>query len=129
VERARQAEALTLSHEKERLRTLGISEDPKWVGLDDNTAGYDVLSYDKGAVGRINRLIEVKSTVVSPLRFELTRNEWDQAARFGQQFHFHIWNLAATPPRLFERTVAEIEPDVPSDKGAGRWIRTEIPVK
>ncbi len=128
VEQARRAEGLTIEHEKRRLCALGIDDEPKWIALDDNTAGYDVLSYDPGAAGLVNRLIEVKSTVLSPLRFELTRNEWDQAARLSARYHFHIWNLAANPPQLFERTVADIRPNVPEDKGRGRWIKVQIPV-
>jgi len=65
----------------ERLRLIGIHKEPKWPGFDDNYAGYDVLSYDHGEFGLQNRMIEVKSTNVSPLQFYLTRHEWNQAAK------------------------------------------------
>jgi len=43
---AREAERLSLKFERDRLRSLGIDKDPVWVALDDNTLGYDILSYD-----------------------------------------------------------------------------------
>jgi len=75
----------------------------------------------------LNRLIEVKSTIASPLRF-LTRNEWDQADQFGDAFVFHIWNLQAEPPVLFERTVEQVRPHVPVDNEKGKWKTAMIPV-
>jgi hypothetical protein len=74
---ARTAEKLSWEYEKARLVRLGIETDPVWVGLDDNTAGYDVLSYELGTPDNTNKLIEVKSTIASPLRFFVTRNEWN----------------------------------------------------
>jgi hypothetical protein len=75
-----------------------------------------------------NRLIEVKSTIASPIRFYLTRNEWEKALNFGDAYHFHIWDLQANPPRLYQRTVADIAPHVPTDNEKGRWKDAEIPV-
>lgn len=128
LERARLAERLSLEHESKRLAALGIPLKPQWVSIEDNTAGYDLLSYDTGPVEPINRLIEVKSTIASPLRFFLTRNEWDKACEFGQAYHFHIWDLQAQPPRLYERTLAEIAPHVPTDNERGVWKNAEIMV-
>ncbi len=92
LERARRAERLTIDAEKKRLSELGIKLKPKWIGLDDNTAGYDVLSYDPGIPEPTNKLIEVKSTIASPLRFILTRGEWDKAKSIGSSYCFHIWD-------------------------------------
>lgn len=55
-ERARRAERLTIEAEKVRLKQLGILLKPKWIGLDDNTAGYDVLSYAPGEPDPVNIL-------------------------------------------------------------------------
>lgn len=120
-ERAQQAEQLSLAYERERLAQLNIEHSPKWMGFEDNTAGYDVLSFDRGVVEPTNRLIEVKSTIASPLRFFLTRNEWDQAVKFGERYHFHIWDMSIDPPKLYERSRAQVEPNIPSDNGKGRW--------
>lgn len=128
LERARIAEKLTIEHEVRRLRELGIHREVKWIAIEDNTAAYDVLSFDQGSVEPTNRLIEVKSTVASPLRFQLTRHEWDNACRFGNAYHFHIWDLHAEPYRLYERSVAQVAPHVPEDRQRGRWRNVEIPV-
>lgn len=124
----REAERMSLRLESERLASIGVSRKPEWKGLDDNFAGYDILSYEFGENGLVNKLIEVKSTSISPMRFIVTRNEWDQAAKAGSAYEFHIWNLAFNPPKLFVRTVAEIESHIPVDSGKGRWSTTSVPV-
>jgi hypothetical protein len=126
MQRARYAERLSLEHEKRRLVNLGINLIPTWVSIDDNTAGYDILSYDAGEYKPINRLIEVKSTIASPLRFFLTRNEWEIALKFDNRYVFHIWDLKEE--RLYERTVTAISAHVPTDNERGRWSNSEIPV-
>ena len=63
LERARQAEKYTLNYETEQLHIIGITEKPRWIAIEDNTAGYDVLSYTKNSYGLVNKLIEVKSTI------------------------------------------------------------------
>lgn len=128
MRRARQAEQLSLEYEIRLLQTAGITKQPIWMSIEDNTAGYDVLSYRAGELGLLNRLIEVKSTIASPLRFFLTRNEWDQADQFGDAFVFHIWNLQVEPPVLFERTVEQVRPHVPADNEKGQWKTVMIPV-
>jgi hypothetical protein len=127
-ERSRIAERLTLDHEVARLARLGIALQPRWIAVDDNTAGYDVLSFRQGQFGPVNLMIEVKSTVASPLRFFVTRNEWDQAVRFGDAYLFHVWDLAASPPRLHVRTKSQIEPHIPEDRRAGTWANAVIPL-
>lgn len=128
MERARISEKLSLDREAELLKKLGISGRPIWIAIEDNTVGYDILSYRSGTHGLINRLIEVKSTIASPMRFYLTRNEWETALKFGNAFVFHIWNLQADPPVLFEKTVEQIAPHVPKDNEKGKWSNAEIPV-
>lgn len=128
MEQGRAAEILTLEYERERLKALGIDLEPEWPGFDDNFAGYDVLSYDHGPHGIQNKLIEVKSTTASPLRFILTRNEWEKAERAGNSYHFHVWDMTQETPRLVERTVADVAPHIPADNGQGRWANTQVPV-
>lgn len=124
--RGRQAERLTLAHETDRLAKLGIESRPRWISIEDNGAGYDVLSYMPGAAGPVNLLIEVKSTIASPLRFIVSRNEWKKALVAGDLYIFHVWDLAATPPRLHQRNVKQIAPHVPDHKEKGEWLTAEI---
>lgn len=126
--RAREAEMLSLRHEKQRLMALGIHRAPEQTYLEDNTAGYDIKSYDHGPYEPTARLIEVKSTIASPLRFRLTRNEWESAIRYGAAYHFHIWDLTTKPPRLHERTIEQVARHVPTDNERGRWQHVDIPV-
>lgn len=128
LELGRAAEFLTLQHERKRLNGLGIDLEPEWPGFDDNFAGYDVLSYDHGPQGIRNKLIEVKSTTASPLRFIITRNEWDKAEKARDAYHFHVWDMSQEPPILIERTVAEVAPHIPGDSGKGRWTNAQVPV-
>jgi hypothetical protein len=123
---ARAAEKLTWELEKARLLGLGIETDPVWVGLDDNTAGYDILSYELATPENTNKLIEVKSTTASPLRFFVTRNEWNQALKSREAYSFHIWDMQQSPPKLYVRTVDQVEPHIPSDNEKGKWSNTEI---
>jgi hypothetical protein len=124
--RARDAERMSLHHEMKRLARLGINMAPVWMAIEDNTAGYDIQSFDLGTEGPVARLIEVKSTIVSPLRFWLSRHEWETANKYGAAYFFHIWDLQG--PRLYERTVLDILPHIPTDNERGRWANVEIPV-
>ncbi len=125
---AREAESLTMDYERDRLTKLGIEKQPKWVGLDDTLAGYDVLSYYLGEFGAINRIIQVKLTIASPLRFIVSREEWEHAQRFGAACLFHIWNMQKMAPVLYELTPEQVRPHIPSDNGKGRWKTVEIPL-
>jgi hypothetical protein len=128
MKRARIAERLTLDRERELLRKAGIDKPPRWMAIEDNTAGYDVLSYTEGQFGLLNKLIEVKSTIASPLRFYVSRNEWEQALEFGEAFVFHVWDLQPDPPILHERTVVQVLPHIPRDSEKGQWKNVLIPV-
>lgn len=127
-ERGRQAEKLTISHETKKLNALGLALTPRWVAIEDNTAGYDVLSFEPGEVAPVNRLIEVKSSVASPLRFYVTRNEWSKAVEFGDAYLFHVWDMTADPPRLHTRTVEQVTPHIPIDQQKGVWATAVIPL-
>lgn len=126
VARSRTAERMSLEFETKRLAKLGIDKQPKWIGFDDNRAGYDILSYDLGADGPVARLLEVKSTIASPLRFYVTRNEWEKCAKAGAAYHFHIWDMKTG--NLFQKAATDIAPHIPNDNGRGKWSNVEIRV-
>ena len=126
---ARKAERLTIEHETRRIESLGIERMPEWPGLDDNFAGYDILSFDLRDGEEINIMIEVKSTGVSPPRFFLSRNEWDKANQVGDVYKFHVWNMVPARPQLFELSVEAIRPHIPSNNEEGKWTNVEIPLR
>lgn len=128
LSQGRSAEILTIEYEKQRLAKLGVNKEPEWPGLDDNFAGYDVLSYELLGANIVSRLIEVKSTTLSPMRFYISRNEWRQAQSVGERYIFHIWDMSKADPQLFVRTVTQVEPHIPADNGKGEWTSAAVPV-
>lgn len=122
MERVRLAERLSLEHERERLKSLGIVREPQWVSLEDNTLGYDILSYDLAAGHIVSRLIEVKSTLSDTVY--LTCNEWKNARSAPARTFFHVWKL---PEKKFQEIpVAGMEPHIPQDCGQGHWQNVAV---
>lgn len=120
----REGERLSLAYETERLRQEGIAREPVWVAIDDNTVGYDILSYALHGENEVSRLIEVKTTQADPPRMVLSRNEWKTAEQFGTAFQFHLWSLPAG--LLTVMSVDEIRAHIPTDNGRGAWESVEI---
>lgn len=121
---AREAERLSFERERERLRDLGVEFDPLWVSLEDNTVGYDILSYDLQGGALVNRLVEVKST--SSGSIYVTRNEWNNAATAGSNYFFHIWKF---PSRAFQEFAGlTISKCIPQDRGTGAWQNVKIDI-
>lgn len=126
TEKGREAERWSMQHERERLEALGIDLQPRWVAIENNGAGFDIQSYDSGEVEPIARLIEVKSSVQTPLRMVITRNEWDTAIRFGPRYFFHVWSVPERELKVLSS--ADVERHIPSDNGVGRWSEAVVPV-
>jgi hypothetical protein len=126
--RGRIGERLTLEYERRRLSDLGIEVKPKWTALDDEWAGYDVLSFELDSTGRLkNRLIEVKACSSKPLRIFITRNEWRRALEARDAYVFQIWYL---PTQLMvELTWEDIDVNIPVDKGLGTWSEVMVEIE
>lgn len=124
TEHGRRGELLSLAYERQRLLTEGIEGKPRWVALDDNSAGYDIQSYRKTAFGISNALIEVKASTKAPPRIVLSRGEWKAAEQYGEAYVFHIWSLL--DETLLIKTVDEIRTHIPEDRGKGHWSDVEI---
>ena len=120
----RHAERLSLAYERNRLQGLGIEDEPRWISIEDNGAGYDIQSFDAGTHAPVNKLIEVKSSMQNPPKIFLTRNEWEAAVRYGDRYVFHIWEMSSCT--LTECTVEEISKSIPADCGYGYWKEVEI---
>lgn len=125
LEIGREGEKRTIEYESKRLSAEGIPHEPKWVALDDNSQGYDVLSFDRvGSDDLQNKCIEVKACVYSPTHFLLTRNEWDFAEKHKAESAFHIWNLETE--ELKELRVEDMAKHIPTDHGNGRWENVAV---
>lgn len=119
----REAEQRSLRYEQTRLRELGISLRPLWMAVEDNTAGYDILSYDRGVSAPVSRLVEVKSSKNGD-SFYLTKNEWKTALKFKDSYVFHIWDLRND--FLYELKATAIAPFIPLDTDQGEWTDARI---
>jgi hypothetical protein len=126
LEHGRLAESLTMELEASRLQHLGLAISPQWVAIEDNSAGYDILSFDPGEHGPTARMIEVKSCSSSTVGFHLSRNEWETAAR-SQCYIIHLWELPSRT--LIELDASEISRSVPIDQGCGEWQSAFIRVQ
>lgn len=117
----REGERLTLVHEKAR---TGVK--PRWVAVDSNQDGYDVLSI-RASEDPALLSIEVKaSRGGTSASMHLTRHEWETA--LNRPIHvFHLWDLLSVPPRLATVGMEEMCLHIPTDAGSGGWEKVEIP--
>lgn len=118
----RQGERLSIAYEYAR---TGVQ--PKWVAIESNADGYDVLS----VVGKDNGkklTIEVKaSTVGLNGSLFLSRNEWERSLELRNHM-FHLWDLSnSDSPALATIAVDQMGRHVPSDAGLGQWATVEVP--
>ncbi|HAW75749.1 MAG TPA: hypothetical protein DCW74_08445, partial [Alteromonas australica] len=124
MKNARLAERLSLEHETSRLRDLGVIEKPEWMSIQDNSLGYDILSYDVQQDSLIRKMIEVKSTTTGYIH--LSRNEWRNAQSSQGRTFFHIWKVPEW--QLEEIETAAIAESIPQDRGNGHWQEVIIKV-
>lgn len=120
----REAELWSYERECALLAAAGIERTPMWVSIEDNSLGYDILSYRIEGENEVNRLIEVKSTQSNPPRLILTKNEWNATAQYGDALEFHLWTLQ--PKELYVLTVGEMQQHIPENRGSGMWLQVEV---
>ncbi len=116
-------ERATLEYERERTGT-----EPRWVALDNNADGYDVLSVVSSEDNRLLS-IEVKATTsAAGGDFFLTRNEWERAHEAVHHV-FHLWRVkdeaAVYPPTVVG--LAQMFEHIPTNLGDGEWQQVMIP--
>ena len=91
----RQGERLTIDHEEGR-----TGRKPKWMAIDNNEDGYDVLSIVDTEDPR-SLSIEVKSSTMGLSGvFHLSRNESDRAEE-TENHSFHLWDMHPNHPRVW----------------------------
>jgi hypothetical protein len=129
VAQGRYAEQLSLQLEEATLAGLGLGTyTPRWVAVDDNSLGYDVLSFRLLPDGVVQEIfIEVKSTSRGKVSFYVTRNEWRRACNAPDRYFFHVWALATETPIIL--TAADVATHIPVDSGDGSWQDVFIELK
>ena len=117
----REGERLTIAYEEAR-----TGRKPKWVAVNNNSDGYDVLSIIGDRDIR-SLSIEVKTTMQGQAgSFYLTRNEWEMAQERTAHL-FHLWDVKCAPPMLAKISVDDMSRHVPADSGSGTWESVAIP--
>jgi hypothetical protein len=109
-----------MEYERSRLAAAGRPDlRPTWASLEDNTLGYDILSWSVLADGSARELaIEVKSGRSSPVLIHISRGEWRYAAS-NKSHLFHVWDVSEEKLRVMKS--AEINVSVPENRGSGSW--------
>nr|WP_198046484.1 DUF3883 domain-containing protein [Cupriavidus taiwanensis] len=120
-ETGREGERLTLQYEEKR-----TGRPPKWIALDSNLDGYDVLSC-MGPDNTATLCIEVKaSRVAKGGEFYLTRHEWE-TAQVLRNYQLHLWDLSAIVLKLAVVDLTAIAVHLPTDCGGGNWDCVRVP--
>jgi hypothetical protein len=117
----RQGERLSIAYE--HIRT-GL--EPRWVAIENNADGYDVLSViQQGDMRPLS--IEVKaSTMGFAGSLHLTRNEWERSQE-AENHAFHLWAMNPNQNVLAVLCPHELKGHIPIDCGSGCWESVEIP--
>ena len=120
----RSGEEYTLEYEQ--IRTNAI---PKWISIDSNLAGYDVLS-KASAEDNSTLLIEVKSSSedIDYACFYLSRNEWNVAST-SSNYLFYLWHITPYKKLLAVLSPQLIEGYIPVDRLSGEWESVSIPFR
>jgi hypothetical protein len=119
LENGRLAERKTFETERARLDNEGCPFEPEWIALDDNSAGYDILSYINRESQWLSLAIEVKSSTSDAIRFFLTRNEFDTASRMADRYELHFWGRSSSSATVLDS--ATVVSHAPVDQGRGKW--------
>ncbi|MDO8074830.1 DUF3883 domain-containing protein [Janthinobacterium sp. SUN176] len=123
LEIGRLGERLSIAHELAR-----TGRPPKWIAIDNNEDGYDVLSVvDSEDLRPLS--IEVKtSTLGIAGSMHLTRNEWGRAQEVENHL-FHVWSMKLNEPALAILTPEVLQGHIPLNAGQGSWEMVEVPLE
>lgn len=114
---------------RERALLEGTSLEPVWVAIDDNAAGYDILSWKVDLRSRpvpTKRYVEVKgSSLVGTVH--LTRHEWRFAEEHRERWELQVWVDGQNEPTVVG--IDSVRPHIAINQGMGRWAEVEIPTE
>ena len=100
IEKGIDGEFLTLRYENNKLNQLHINKQPLLKSLDDETLGYDVLSFRKSENTIYEIYIETKFS--SNNQFFLTKNEWSAAKKYKDNYFIYYWDGISSNPRIIK---------------------------
>ncbi len=121
TEIGRIGERLTIKYEQRRTGCI-----PKWVALESNLLGYDILSQiDEEHAEKL--LIEVKTSrrPISEADFYISRNEW-QIAEQSKHYKFYLFSLHENKVNIAIIPKDIIKKHIPDDNQGGEWQKVKI---
>lgn len=85
-----EAEKLILKYEKNKLKKYNKKLTPKHIALEDVSAGYDILSYQKENNSFKKIYIEVKAVSSSDYRFFLSNLEFTTSLKYKSSYYIYL---------------------------------------
>jgi hypothetical protein len=119
----REGELRSFQYELQKLTPHGMS--PTWASLQDNSLGYDILTY-KSDLDFAPCYIEVKSSqsTYKPYFVYLSEGEAKFAEANAENWLLHYWNFENDDPIIF--TWQQVEPHLPTNQNSGKWTSVRI---
>ncbi len=117
----RTGERLTILEETSR-----TGEKPRWISIDSNLTGYDILSR-VSKVDASKLLIECKASEASmdSACCHITASEW-HTAQNSKHYKFYFWLLGSVN-RFAVLDPCQIAPYIPTNNATGKWESVKIP--
>lgn len=107
-------EELVLSYERDRLVLLGLEEYADkivWVSDSDDSAGFDIKSYDLDSKGKVKEIkIEVKTSREKvDVDFFVSKNEVEKSKLYADHYYvYRIYDVYSEHPKFY-RVLGKIE--------------------
>lgn len=122
LETGRRGEWLSLLYEEAR-----VGKRPEWISVDNNDAGYDLLSRLARDTDEV-LVIEVKASEEpwEDASFYLSRNEWTVLSTHKHAV-IHLWSVSSIPVLHCQLAVSHVNHHIPRDGGSGQWQSVRIP--
>lgn len=115
----REWERRTFELEMELLSKHGCPMPPEWESINDNMAGFDILSYRERNGNWEEVFIEVKSSSTGLKRFFLSDREAAKLESRPSNYFIHFWDTKSEVQTVYMGE--ELIQHLPKNQGLGTW--------
>jgi hypothetical protein len=122
IEKGIDGEFLSLRYEIKKLQDLNIDRQPLLKSIDDETLGYDILSFRMSSDTTYNIYIEAKFS--NNNQFFLTKNEWNTANKYMEKYFIYFWDGESDAPKIIN--FEELKEYILDDKENSTWDKLVI---
>ena len=122
IEKGIDGEFLTLKYEINKLYNLNIDKTPLLMSIDNETLGYDILSFRKSSNDIYEIYIEAKFS--NNNKFFLTKNEWNAANKYLDNYFIYFWNNNFDKPKII--SFEKLKQYILEDKEDSTWDKLII---